>query len=532
MMSKVKVEMSKAKDRAIELSKDRAAKDRVADQLVAAINPRFSDYNFPRIFSLLVGICMFAAFIGLLVSNATCYDVVRSTSELRSTTGNWLQQRYNLEGAATRPSELPSSVSWEASICVVSAWRPFVESMTVGWGSNSRTTTESGLRSCILFPPEWTTSRSFPSYFDGCNYEDLPVAAQVSLGVALASGGVNVVPDVSTGNMLEYWHAYYETTTPGWRAIFSCVDTSHPDCGTSPAFQANATRIRDSIEAGNQDYVYCGVDMRLANWFDPAQAAEVPRWDWNVWNEPILTAPRTQGAQGRTEVHGSLPNFQLDFVVTHRQSEEICPSMTGAIGAALGWMGIVEFGATLLLFVLLRSTILHPIKKDASFLNLLRGAGLSEAIAEVKEAIKEAILPGKAEATAEEEENEARGQEALDNLSSEASAVVSSTLSSEASAVVSSTSSQTPVQTISVNSAHPIGATLKQQGDNVVIAKVDAGTPAAKVPVGSRVIAVNETSCIGQSKDDVIGAIKAAKAAAPSFSLTVDTSGTEAYDLV
>ena len=240
-----------------------------------------------------------------------------------------------------------------------------------------------------------------------------------------------------------------------------------------------------------------------------------------AWDGPIVTSPaRNPGPQGRNEVSGRLTNFQLDYMVTSTQREEFCPSLTGAIGAALGWMGIIEFCATLLFFALLRTTILHPVKKDASFLNLLRGAGLNEVIEEVKDSLKEAISAHFVEATGHEatgeDENEAQGQEALDTLSSEASAVVSSTSS----------------QTISFKSDQPMGVGIKQQGDNVVFATVDAGTPAAKVPVGSKIIAVNETSCTGLSKDDVVGAIKAAKAAAPSFKITVDTSGTEGYEQV
>ena len=272
------------KDRAVALSKDRAAKDRVAEKLVAAVNPRFSDYNLPYTLAVLVALAMVGAFVGLFGSNLACTEIVTSTSQMKSQLSNWYGLRVALATDATRPATLPSSVSWNVDICIVGAWHSRTTSFNMGWGSSARDVDESTFDACILFPPEWWASRSFPSYFDGCNYEDIPFPVQQVYSNALFP---NLVPNVSTGNLMGHWQARYDQTRPGWRAPFACTDTSDVACGSSPAFLANATLIRDNAQAG-VDYTWCGVDPRLVNWFDPnayggapGAGTPVPRWEWD-----------------------------------------------------------------------------------------------------------------------------------------------------------------------------------------------------------------------------------------------------------
>lgn len=59
--------------------------------------------------------------------------------------------------------------------------------------------------------------------------------------------------------------------------------------------------------------------------------------------------------------------------------EDVCPSLSGAIGAALGYLGFIELAATLLIVSLFVNTgIAKPMNENASIFNMLKGAGMAE----------------------------------------------------------------------------------------------------------------------------------------------------------
>ena len=72
---------------------------------------------------------------------------------------------------------------------------------------------------------------------------------------------------------------------------------------------------------------------------------------------------------------GVLPRVQVII----NTSEEVCPTLSGAIGAALGYLGIIELAATLVFVSLFVGIgIAKPRNENASIFNMLKGAGMAE----------------------------------------------------------------------------------------------------------------------------------------------------------
>ena len=70
---------------------------------------------------------------------------------------------------------------------------------------------------------------------------------------------------------------------------------------------------------------------------------------------------------------GVMLQFQMALVYTISTESEVCPSNTNAIGASLGWVGIMEVPATLLFAgLLILVGVAKPVTPQASFWNLLR----------------------------------------------------------------------------------------------------------------------------------------------------------------
>ena len=77
---------------------------------------------------------------------------------------------------------------------------------------------------------------------------------------------------------------------------------------------------------------------------------------------------------------------------------------------------------------------------------------------------------------------------------------------------------------INFNSKESLGIGLKAEGGHVILSSVEATSAASRVPVGTKVLAVDDQSCSGKSKADVMAMIKAAKqAGAPFVVITFDT---------
>ena len=71
--------------------------------------------------------------------------------------------------------------------------------------------------------------------------------------------------------------------------------------------------------------------------------------------------------------------YDHTYQVTVTTKIRVCPNKFAAFGAALGYIGYIELLATLLIAgIFILSGISKPTTKKASFLNLLRGAGIAE----------------------------------------------------------------------------------------------------------------------------------------------------------
>ena len=72
-------------------------------------------------------------------------------------------------------------------------------------------------------------------------------------------------------------------------------------------------------------------------------------------------------------------------------------------------------------------------------------------------------------------------------------------------------------------SAQPLGIGLQQTTDGTpVVATVEKTSAAVRVPLGSKVVMINGVNVAAKSKDEVMMALKAAKASGPSIAVTFD----------
>ena len=109
------------------------------------------------------------------------------------------------------------------------------------------------------------------------------------------------------------------------------------------------------------------------------------------------------------------------------------------------------------------------------------------------------------------------GQQNWGQVESGTAAVPAMAAAAAAQAAVAATvAPQVPVELkVGFASNAPLGIGLTQLGDVVVVSSVGASSAAAEVPTGATIKKINEVSCAGKNKDQVIQQLKYAKSVGP-----------------
>ena len=66
---------------------------------------------------------------------------------------------------------------------------------------------------------------------------------------------------------------------------------------------------------------------------------------------------------------------------------------------------------------------------------------------------------------------------------------------------------------VTFESASPLGMGVKVEAGQVLMSSVEKSSPAAQIPVGTKVLRVNGQSCVGKQKGEVLEMVKEAKGA-------------------
>merc|ERR1719453_109547 len=178
---------------------------------------------------------------------------------------------------------------------------------------------------------------NFPSAFHFCESEEVPSAIK---SIYTRDGHSSPLEFLPAGQLSpsSFFFKAYDVNFPGWKCMFANLI---PDWAGECA----------NYDTARTHYRFCG------------QSAD----NEVIWPAYDKFPSGTQVAY----THGYRTK-----VVTE---ENICPSTTGALGAAIGYMGFIEMFATLLVVSFLVGVgIAKPRREGASVFNMLKGAGMAE----------------------------------------------------------------------------------------------------------------------------------------------------------
>jgi hypothetical protein len=314
-------------------------------KLANSVNPFFRHYSTPRLFGLLVSIAMLGGVIVLYIANRTCTIIEDYKNEYAPVTGSFIDNKAYIDTFMERPRGLDDSSERTASLCTFYITN-YLTYPVVNVQSTTDTYYESSLRACILPPSDYLVAAGFPEAYHFCDLDTVPYSIRSLLT------GVSSIPGMEVGKQYspeEFFHLYWDNEYPGWRCQFQ---TNHN--GWSNAEYAQDCNNKQS----SIFYNYCGVNLNNddTTWYAYS--------DWPA---------------------GTMTMFTHGFVREETISTTVCSSVTGAMGAAIGYIGYIEMLATLVIASLLVGLgISRPVHEDASISGLLKGAGLSEMAEEVE----------------------------------------------------------------------------------------------------------------------------------------------------
>lgn len=315
---------------------------------VGVINPRLVDYTCSIPIALLIGLAMLGTFIGVLIVNQECVYNVRVEQKTDTNHGNWLLQKLHIEGIHAPPREEEKGVTREVDMCMVTAFYEQTLQVSDAAGLNP---IESQYRYCILPPDDVLRDLAWPEFLTWCELE------------ALEDTWREVLDETCGKSPYECYADGLANDFPGWLCIYKDLNI------------ANAGFYGDQCEDWDLSRTY--------RWCGQTTSTETFRWD--SWDSPMtgISTPFT---------------LVLSYKIT--ETTEVCPSFTNAFGAAMGFVGLAELVATLVLggfFIV--TGIARPVTPQASFFNLLKGAGIASIssdampMGELKKAVTEANLP-------------------------------------------------------------------------------------------------------------------------------------------
>lgn len=208
-------------------------------------------------------------------------------------------------------------------------------------------------RTCGFPPDEVIRALKFPEFLTWCTFDE--VRSEFLQGYKDTDG--SFYKDAN-GNDLDspykLFDATHENSSPGWKCIYS--STTNLDQSIRNRYSSDCNNYNPADV--NLKYPSCGVVEGSTTPFIWKQYSDKPSGD---------TAP-----------------FKLSIQYTITEKQTVKPNVFASIGAALGWVSVIELAATMFFGVSLIGTGIAKAKqgKKASVLNLLKGAGLESVIEE------------------------------------------------------------------------------------------------------------------------------------------------------
>ena len=296
-------------------------------KLGTTINPWFRHYSTPGLWGVLISCIMIGGVLAIFLNGSACNPVKSVEARFEEKFGSYIQQKIFIETLKMRPPGLPDSVKRDVEMCTVYTGN-YKPPQAQFWGDPAWPQ-PLDTDTCAWWPndfiDDWGGEKAAP--FKWCAKKDtFPPLLEIH------------------GQKAPYanMHAIWEGLWPGYRCITSGEKYSKDCPNLKPRTTNPLTYIRQ-----------CGTKP-----WDPYQAGT-----WNKYDDTP--------APGPPYVHG----YQIRITTT----SNVCPSAAAAFGAALGYVGYIEFVATLFIasFCVLFG-ISKPVHKSASLLNVLKGAGLTE----------------------------------------------------------------------------------------------------------------------------------------------------------
>lgn len=314
-------------------------------KLANSVNPFFRHYSTPRLFGLLVSIAMLGGVIGLYFANRTCTLVEDYKKEYVPVTGSFIDNKAYIDSFMERPSGLDESAERTAKLCTFYMTN-YMTYPVYNIQQLTGTFYETSLSPCVLPPSDFLEAAGFPEAYHFCDLDTVPDSIK-----SLVKGRSGI-PGMEVGKQYspeEFFNLLWDNAYPGWRCQYAAL--------------ANGWTNADYLEDCNDKeadifYNYCGFNLE----------ADAITWDsWQDWPE------------------GTMTMFTHGFVREETISTTVCSPITGAFGAAIGYIGYIEMLATFVIAsVLVGLGISRPVHKDASISGLLKGAGLSEMAEEIE----------------------------------------------------------------------------------------------------------------------------------------------------
>lgn len=289
---------------------------------------------------------MLGGVIGLYFAISTCTLIEDYKNEYVPVTGSFIDNKAYIDSFMERPRGLDDSAERKASLCTFYMTNYLTEKEDNVQETTGTTYYESKLQSCILPPSDFLTAAGFPEAYHFCDLDTVPdsIASLVKgrAGVTGMDVGKQYSPE-------EFFHLLWDMEYPGWRCQYKQTATGW----TNEQYSNDCSLKQNSIV-----YNYCGINLDLTG----------VTWDsYNDWPS------------------GDLTIFTHGFIREETISTTVCSSITGDIGAAIGYIGYIEMLATFVIASLLVGLgISRPVHEDASISGLLKGAGLSEMAEEVE----------------------------------------------------------------------------------------------------------------------------------------------------
>jgi hypothetical protein len=392
----------------------------MADKLVAGLNPFFSHYTRHRVTAFLVFLVMIAGTFAIYWQNQECTFTSTIESRVEKILGELPDQKAFVDRTMDASADrLPEGSSRHVDMCTLNVDR--MNTRNVEGETGMLTLFGNAGGSCEYGSNEYWESpamASFPHAFHWCTWTEanktrerdtLVEQQRLVLPPTVADGfGRNFHNDaidafikepraVIAGSLLKEATMFdlFELKSAAWSELnkkmdgpeaahiedrwnmHKCILSSEPF--NIDQYKGSCVSVPDEIWTSSK-YAerWCGLHHESycleKNIVTPPGKPHSAESEDKFCAESLAHPWRDYK---QVPANGGL--YQHTYQVTVNTTLRVCPNKFTAVGAALGFITYIEVLATLLiggLFIL--CGISKPTTKEASFLNLLRGAGIAE----------------------------------------------------------------------------------------------------------------------------------------------------------